>query len=64
MTVPTPASWRTAEPAARRSASSVSGCVGGDLADAGEHQDLRPGFGQAREAVGLVGCAGDAKNTQ
>jgi hypothetical protein len=36
----------------------------GDLADAGEHQDLGPGFGQAREAVGLVGCAGDAKNTQ
>ena len=37
---------------------------GGELADAGEHEDFGAGFGQAREPVGLVGCAGDAKNTQ
>ena len=64
MTVATPASWRTAEPAARRSASSVSGGAGGNLADAGEDQDGGAGLGQAGEAVGLVGGAGDAKNAQ
>ena len=64
MTVATPASWRTAEPAARRSASSESGCVRGQLADAGEQQDGGSRLGQAGQPVSLVRRAGDAKNAQ
>ena len=69
MTVATPASWRTAEPAARRSASSESGCfafefVPVQFADAGEEQDGGPSLGQAGQSVSLVRRAGDAKNAQ